>query len=126
MKTARFETPLIEGHRGVTVVLVPFNPEAVWRQSPVRLAGRRYGWLIRGTANGVRFNGYIGERWGRYFIAIDEALRCAARASVGQIVSLIVEPTNTAKAYRHACEQSKSTTQPSKARTDALSFGDSG
>ena len=38
----------------------------------------RMGWVITGTANGVRFDGYIGERWGRFFIIIDPELRKAA------------------------------------------------
>ncbi len=32
MSKARFKAELIEGHRGVTVVIVPFDPEAVWRR----------------------------------------------------------------------------------------------
>ncbi|HVQ63578.1 MAG TPA: hypothetical protein VMT78_03515, partial [Terriglobia bacterium] len=61
---AEFNAELIKGHKGVTVVLVPFDPEEGWSRKPVRLHERRHGWLIRGTANGVPFDGYIGERWG--------------------------------------------------------------
>ena len=68
---AEFNAELIKGHKGVTVVLVPFDPEEGWSRKPVRLHERRHGWLIRGTANGVPFDGYIGERWGRFFIIID-------------------------------------------------------
>ena len=58
-----FNAELIKAHKGVTVVLVPFDPEEGWSRKPVRLHERRHGWLIRGTANGVPFDGYIGERW---------------------------------------------------------------
>ena len=58
----RFEAELIQGHKGVTVVLVPFDPEERWSLKPVRLAGRRHGWVVAGTANGIAFEGYIGER----------------------------------------------------------------
>ena len=34
MDKVRFEAELIEGHKGVTVVLVPFDPEEKWSQSP--------------------------------------------------------------------------------------------
>jgi hypothetical protein len=122
MKKARFEAPLIEGHKGVAAILVPFDPEAVWRQKPTRLAGRRHGWLVKGTANGVAFNGYIGDRWGRFFITLDDELRRAADVSVGDVVLTVVEPTATARAYLQACAQSEMTTQPKKARADSLAF----
>jgi len=124
MGKARFEARLVEGHQGVTVVIVPFDPEAVWLQKPFRLAGRRHGWLVKGTANGARFNGYIGDRWGRFFIQLSDRLCTTAGTSIGDSVSIVVEPTNTAKAYFYALEQSKMTTQPSRARTDAIAFPD--
>ncbi|HET6983626.1 MAG TPA: DUF1905 domain-containing protein [Myxococcaceae bacterium] len=122
MRKARFEAELVEGHKGVTAVLVPFDPEAVWRQRPFRLAGRRHGWVVTGTANGARFDGYVGERWNRFFITFDEALRKAARARVGDVVALVIAPTATRKAYLEACRQSESTTQPGRPRTDARTF----
>jgi len=126
MGKARFKAQLIEGHKGVTVVMVPFDPEAVWRQKPFRLAGRRHGWLVKGTANGARFNGYIGDRWGHFFITLDHRLRQAAGVSVGDAVSMVVEPTGTREAYLHAWGQSQITTQPSKVRPDAIVFSDVG
>ena len=122
MRKARFEAELVEGHKGVTAVLVPFDPEAVWRQRPFRLVGRRHGWLVTGTANGARFDGYVGERWNRFFITFDEALRDAARVAVGDVVTLVISPTATRKAYLEACRQSQSTTQPGKPRPDARAF----
>jgi hypothetical protein len=122
MVKQRFSAQLIAGHKGVATVLVPFNPETAWRKKPVRLAGRRHGWLVKGTANGAKFTGYIGDRWGRFFIALDEQLREAACVSVGDAVTMLVEPTATAKAWLAAREQSKNTTQPKKARSDAILF----
>lgn len=121
-RKARFDAELFEGHKGVTAVLVPFDPEAVWRQKPVRLAGRRHGWLVNGTANGVRFDGYVGERWNRFFIALDEALLEAASASVGEVVTLVIAPTAAKRAYLQAYRQSERTTQPGRARSDAVAF----
>jgi hypothetical protein len=118
----RFEAPLLEGHKGVAAVLVPFNPETVWQQKPFRLAGRRHGWLVKGSANGARFTGYIGDRWGRFFIALDERVRRSAEVSLGDLVAMVVEPAPTEKVYLAAREQSRTTTQPKKARADALSF----
>jgi hypothetical protein len=117
---AEFEAELIEGHKGVTAVIVPFDPEEGWSRKPVRLAGRRHGWLVSGTLNRVRFDGYIGERWGRFFITIDSELREAARVAVGDVVKVVVQPTNSKKVYEHALVQSEATTQPTKARPDAI------
>jgi hypothetical protein len=122
MRRARFEAPLFEGHKGVTAVLVPFDPVEAWRAPPVRLAGRRHGWLISGTANGARFDGYVGERWSRFFITLDEALRAAAGVTVGEVVAMVIAPTAKRKAYLAALEQCRVTTQPGKPRPDAVSF----
>jgi len=116
----QFEAELIEGHKAVTVVLVPFNPEESWSRKPVRLAGRRHGWLITGTANGVKFDGYIGERWNRFFIIIDGGLRDAARVKIGDKLRLTVVPAFSARVFERAFEQSKVTTEPKVRRQDAL------
>lgn len=117
---ARFDAELIEGHKGVTVVIVPFDPEAVWGDGPVRLAGRRHGWPVKGTLDGVRFRGYIGDRWGRFFVIVEAALRTKAKVVVGNVVTIQLEPSRTAAAIAVAIEQSNLTTQPKVARPDAL------
>ena len=117
---AEFNAELIKGHKGVTVVLVPFDPEEGWSRKPVRLHERRHGWLIRGTANGVPFDGYIGERWGRFFIIIDRELREAAEASVGDTLRIVIQPTAAERTLDRAIVQSKVTTQPRTARADAI------
>jgi hypothetical protein len=86
----------------------------------VRLDPRRDGWLVKGTVNRTRFDGYIGHRWGRYFIIIDPELRSAAKLSVDDTLSMVVEPTATAKALAKAREQSKMTTAPKRGRVDAV------
>jgi len=119
MNKVQFEAELIEGHKKVTVVLVPFDPEARWSKKPVRLEGRRHGWLVTGSANGVQFDGYIGERWNRYFIIIDSALRDAAKVVVGDTLKMSIEPTSNARVLALARIQSKVTTQPKVPRPDA-------
>jgi hypothetical protein len=118
MAKARFEAELVEGHKGVTVVIVPFDPEEKWARKPVRLAGRRHGRLVRGTLDGVAFDGYVGERWGRFFVIVERALRAAADLSIGEPVAVVLEPTNDPKVLERALVQSKRTTQPKKARDD--------
>jgi len=112
MRKASFETELIEGHGGVTVVIVPFDPRQVWDVEPVPLDDRREGWLVRGTINGAKLDGWIGFRWGRYFIIVDADLRRAAKVAVGDLVSVAVEPTRSARALAKALEQAPLTTAP--------------
>jgi hypothetical protein len=120
MKNVQFEAELIEGHKGVTVVIVPFDPEQRWSIKPVRLEGRRHGWLVVGRANGVGFDGYIGERWNRFFIIIDGGLRDAANVAVGDTLTISIEPTSNERVLARARAQSKVTTAPKNARTDAI------
>jgi hypothetical protein len=122
MNKVQLEVELIEGHKGVTVVLVPFDPEEKWSRKPVRLEGNRHGWLVVGSVNGVRFDGYIGERWNRFFIIIDRDLREAANVVVGDTLKVSVEPTASARVFERARNQSKVTTAPKKARPDAIDF----
>ena len=117
---AEFDAELIQGHKGVTIVLVPFDPGEGWSQKPVRLAGRRHGWLVTGTVNDIPFDGYIGERWGRFFISIDREFREAAGIAIGDKLKIVIEPTKSHTVYDSAFEQSKVTTQPGTARPDAI------
>jgi hypothetical protein len=120
MAKARFRAELIEGHEKVTVVMVPFDPEEVWRQKPVRLDPRRDGWLIKGTANGAAFSSYVGYRWGKFFIIIEPAVRAAAGAGVGDTLEMVVEPSLTSKTLAKARALSQVTTAPKKGRADAI------
>jgi hypothetical protein len=123
-KRMSFDADLIEGHKGVTTVIVPFDPERVWRRKPVRLDPRRDGWLVKGTINHTRFDGYIGNRWGRFFLIVDAELREALGVSVGDTLSLVLEPTLDRRVWERAREQSKVTTGPKKGRPDAIDLGE--
>ena len=121
MEKVRFEAELIEGHKPAsTSAIVPSDPEERWSQKPVRLDPRRHGWLITGSANGVAFDGYIGERWDRFFIIIDSGLRKAAKVIVGDTLKMMVEPTSSARALEQARAKSKLTTAPKEPRHDAI------
>jgi len=116
----KFDAELFEGHKGIAAVIVPFDPEVRWGQKPVRLAGRRHGRLVQGTINGTKFDGYIGDRWGRFFIALDDEFRDEAKLKVGDTVAIAIEPTSAQRVFEKARAQSQFTTQPSKARGDAV------
>jgi hypothetical protein len=42
--------------------------------------------------NGHPFGGWIGHRWGRFFILVDEDLQRAAKVAVGDTVAVEVAP----------------------------------
>ncbi len=110
----KFTAELIAGHKGVTAVVVPFDPEIVWGTEPVALDARREGWLVRGTVNGVKFDGWIGYRWKRFFIIVEPELAEQAGAEVGEMIEVAVQPTTGAKALAKAKEQAKLTTAPKR------------
>jgi hypothetical protein len=113
-----FEAELFQGHKGVTAVIVPFDPEELWNAKPVRLEGRRHGWLVKGTIGGVPFDGYIGLRWDRFFIMVEPALLAKAKARVGQTLKVEVQHTSASETLTRAKKQSRITTEPRKRRTD--------
>ena len=108
----KFEAELIMGHKNVTAVIVPFDPQKIWKKKPVPLDARREGWLVRGKIEGVGFEGWIGNRWGRFFIIVSAALRKQAGISVGDLLEISVEPTDSESALAIAREQAKLTTAP--------------
>jgi hypothetical protein len=113
-KAIGFEANLFQGHKGVTAVIVPFDPRAIWEREPVPLDARREGWLVAGTVNGARFEGWIGFRWGRFFLIVDAALRAAAKVAVGDALEIAIAPTDSATALAIAREQAVLTTAPRK------------
>src|SRR5689334_17864659 len=58
--------------------------------------------------------GSIGHRWGRHFVMVDAELRRAASVSVGDVIDVVVEPTESRKALAIAREQAKLTTAPGR------------
>jgi hypothetical protein len=114
MSKAKFTAELFEGHKEVHAVIVPFDPQEVWGEKPVKIDPRRDGWLIRGTINNVRFLGWIGYRWGRFFIIVDPETRETLSVKAGDSIVFVVEPTESEAAMKIAREQAKLTTSPSK------------
>jgi hypothetical protein len=94
-KKVRFEAELIMGHKNIAAVLVPFAPEHALGTRPV-LVDAPYSrkpqeaHLVEGTLDGTPFEGWIGKRWGRHFIIVDQALRKRAGVAIGDLVELVV------------------------------------
>ena len=118
--TLTFQAELVAGHKGICAVIVPFHPEEAWEEKPVRLAGRRHGWPVTGLVEGTPFAGYVGDRWGRFFITLPPRVLAVAGRAVGETVGLVVAPDRSAAVVAEAVEQSRATTQPSRARPDAV------
>jgi hypothetical protein len=99
VKTQDFVAELLMGHKGAAVI-VPFDPGAVWGTSPVThgVLPWRTGHLVRGFVNGVPFEGWIGRRWGRFFLLVDEELQRQAGAGIGDMLQVVVEPRANATA----------------------------
>ena len=114
MSKATFTAELFEGHKKVHAAIVPFDPQELWGERPVKIDPRRDGWLIRGTMNKVRFLGWIGYRWGRFFIIIDPETRKTLNVKAGDSIAFAVEPTESEAAMKIAREQARLTTSPSK------------
>ena len=100
MKTQKFETELLDGHKGCAVI-VPFDPRELWGTEPTLVPsaeyGQRPGHLVTAKINGHRFDGWIGHRWGRFFILVSDELQRAAGVSAGDVVAIEVTPRSQAK-----------------------------
>jgi hypothetical protein len=117
-KKMRFEAELIMGHKNIAAVIVPYDPEKYWGTKPVPFDGYLKkpmpAHLVTGTIDGTPFDGWIGKRWGRFFIIIDQALRKRAGVAVGDRVEIAVsERRPEAPAPRGPASGTRS---PSRAR----------
>ena len=102
MKKQRFESELELGHKG-SAVIVPFDPAELWKTTPEPVpAPWKLGHLVKGSINKRRFEGWIGKRWGRFFIIIDEELQTSAGIAPGDTVQVEIEPRAKAKAKSSA------------------------
>ena len=94
-RLADFVAELLDGHTG-PAVLVPFDPQDAWGAPPQKIAnpvyGQSSGHRVTGTMNGHPFDGWIGRRWGSFFLLVDAALRRAAGIAVGDQVRVVIGP----------------------------------
>jgi hypothetical protein len=101
VKRTKFRAELLDGHKG-PAILVPFDPRELWGLAPVPVAsetyGERPGHLVAGTLNGHAFEGWIGCRFGRHFLLVDDALRRAAKIEVGDVFEVALAPRGRSRA----------------------------
>jgi hypothetical protein len=91
-KPRRFRAEILTGHKG-DAVLVPFDPAAEWDLDTVEVElPWRTGWPVQGTLAGAKFRGWVGRRWGRFFLLVDAALQRAAGVKAGDEVDVVLRP----------------------------------
>jgi hypothetical protein len=125
-KKIRFEAEIIMGHKNIAAVLVPFAPERVWGSEPVLVDGylkkkKMPAHLVTGTLDGTPFEGWIGHRWGRRFIIVDQALRKRAGVAVGDVVEMVVSECRRAAPEPPA--PASGTRSPSRGRRSSSAPG---
>jgi len=89
-----FHAQILDGHKGAAVI-VPFDPAKMWHVELAAVpAPWKKGYLVSGKINRTCFEGWIGNRWGRNFILVDDELLKKARAKIGDVVRMTVSPRN--------------------------------
>ena len=91
MKRKRFKAEVLVGHKGCAVE-VPFNPEEQWAIEPRQLWKGRHGHSVQADLNGARFETFIVPRSKKFFMLVNNELLEAAGVSIGDTVSITVEP----------------------------------
>ena len=89
-----FDAELYEGHDGTWAVKVPFDPASALgtRFEPVSHRHATEGHVVRGTMNGAKFDGFIGKKYGFFFLLVEGELRKNVGATPGDTVTVVVEP----------------------------------
>jgi hypothetical protein len=91
VKPKTFQAELLEGHKGCAVE-VPFDPAITWSSRTVRIRVGRNGHPVAATVNGCACESFIVGRQKRHYLLVDEEVRHAARAEVGDQVKVTVRP----------------------------------
>jgi len=97
-KGDRFGSVVIEGHGGVRAFYVPFDPGAVWGSEmvtwthPLFDGEKRKGYPARIQIGDYAFDGFIGYRWKRFFVLVDDPMIAALGIDTGDEVSAEVWP----------------------------------
>ena len=97
-KGDRFTSAVIEGHGGVRAFYVPFDPGAVWGSElvtwthPLFDGEKRKGYTARIRIGNYAFDGFIGYRWKRFFVLVDDPMIAALGIDTGDEVTVEVRP----------------------------------
>jgi hypothetical protein len=89
----RFRGELLAGHKGCAVE-VPFDPAQRFGIEKTRLRPGRFGHRVRGTVNGVPFEGAIVPRMKRFWLELDAATLERAKLAAGDTGTIAIEPAS--------------------------------
>lgn len=87
MEQREFSAELEADGRGHVRIRLPFNPPEVWGRKP-----RHY---VRGTLNGVAFEGSLGSRGDHWYFPVNKALQRGIGVDVGSRVDVVVAPSES-------------------------------
>lgn len=90
-KTERFESVVLDGHKGLAFEL-PFSPSARWGADEVQLRPGRRGYKVKGSVNAVRFESVVVPRARRFFVLVSDEMKKACRLRAGSAVKVSVSP----------------------------------
>jgi Domain of unknown function (DUF1905) len=91
MTNARFTGQVLGGHKQAAIE-VPFDPGKQWGLTAAKLWAGRRGYKVRGSFADVSFQSVVVPRAKRFWVLIDEEHLKAAGVSVGDSVSVLLEP----------------------------------
>ena len=94
MTKARFKGFVLAGHKQAAVE-VPFDPAERWGILAARLWRGRRGYKVRGTFSGVAFQSVVVPRSKRFWVLVEDKHLVAAGASVGDTVTVLLEPMSS-------------------------------
>ncbi|MEU5264623.1 YdeI/OmpD-associated family protein [Amycolatopsis sp. NPDC021455] len=84
MDRREFDAVLEADQRGHVRVRLPFNPSEAW--------GKKQRHFVRGSLNGMDFEGSLGSRGGEWFFPVNKALRASCGIGPGDDVHVVLEP----------------------------------
>ena len=90
-RAERFETVVLEGHKGLAFEL-PFDPSERWGIREERLWPGRHGWHVKGSANRVSFESVVVPRSRRFFVLVSDEMKRAGRLRAGSRVKVSIGP----------------------------------
>ena len=91
MKVKKFKGEVLAGHKE-SAVEMPFDPAGAWGIDPKPLWRGRKGHGVKGKLNGRAFESVVVPRMKRFWLLVDAELEQNAKVSVGEVVSVSVEP----------------------------------
>ena len=92
-----FEAVLRSGHKQCALE-VPFDPAQAWRQDARPLWPGRHGHRVHASCDGVDFDSAVVARSRRFWLLVDEEVRCLAGWQEGSRLRVTLAPETSTRA----------------------------